>query len=85
MNHKDFNRKNNNVENLEIITHRENSNRKHIKSTSQYVGASWFKRTNKWRANIQINGKQKSLGYFTTELEAHEAYQNALEKLTSIY
>lgn len=38
VNHKDFNRVNNNVENLEIVTIRENSNKKHLKSTSKYTG-----------------------------------------------
>jgi len=41
VNHKDFNKLNNSVENLEIVTARENSNRKHIKSSSQYTGVSW--------------------------------------------
>ena len=79
INHKNFNRQDNRVENLEIVTQRENANRAHIKSSSKYVGVSWYKYGNKnWRARIVINGKQKNIGYYKTEIEASNAYQNAL-------
>jgi len=81
VNHIDFNKTNNNVNNLEIVTARENTNRKHIESTSKYTGVHWYKITNKWRAVIVINGKQKHLGYFVDELEASEAYQKELNNL----
>ena len=47
--------------------------------SSKYKGVSWHKVTNKWISRITINGKRKFFGYFTTEEEAHEAYQNALK------
>ena len=81
VNHKDFNRQNNNVENLEIITQRDNTNRKHIKSTSQYTGVSWDKISKKWRSQICVNRKVKNLGHFIYELEAHNAYEQALKDL----
>lgn len=80
INHKDFNRLNNKVDNLEIITNRENTNKKHIKSSSEYVGVYWCKDKNKWRSQINYNGKTKHLGYFINEIEAHFAYQNELNK-----
>jgi len=43
VNHIDFDRANNRVENLEIVTHRENANQKHLKSSSEYTGVSWHK------------------------------------------
>ena len=76
--HIDNNPLNNKVENLQIVTNRENSNRKHLKSTSKYVGVHWNKEDKKWKSGIMINGKLKHLGYFTDELEASEAYQEAL-------
>lgn len=78
VNHIDFNKLNNNVNNLEIVTFRENTNRKHIKSSSKYVGVSWDKNRNKWSAKICINGLNKTLGRFKTEIEAHNEYQKAL-------
>ena len=82
VNHKDFNKLNNHVDNLEIVTARENTNLKHIKSSSKYVGVSWHKPLHKWRAQIEINKVKKHLGYFTNELDAHNAYQNKLRELT---
>ena len=49
VNHIDFDKINNNVENLELVTQRENGNQKHIKSSSKYVGVDWNKRSEKWR------------------------------------
>jgi len=80
VNHVDLNKLNNNVNNLEIVTQRENTNRKHIKSSSKYAGVSWYKRDSKWKAQIQIKGKRKHLGYFDNELEASNAYQKALKE-----
>ena len=82
VNHIDFNKLNNKVENLEIVTSRVNSNRQHIKSTSQYTGVSIFKQKNKWRASIRLNKKTKHLGLFTNEYDAHLAYQKALKEIT---
>jgi len=74
VNHIDFNRANNNIKNLELTTLRINSNQKHLKSTSKYVGVSWKTNCNKWRAATHLNGKHKHLGYFHSEKEASEAY-----------
>jgi hypothetical protein len=79
VNHKDFNRLNNNVKNLEIITTRENTNQKHLKSESKYTGV--HKDGKKWRSVIWINGKNKHLGRFNNEFDAHLAYENELLKL----
>ncbi len=79
--HKDFNRKNNCVTNLKITSQRNNTNKKHIKSSSKYTGVSWHKRHEKWYSYIRINGKLKYLGNFTDENEASNAYEKALEEL----
>ena len=49
--------------------------------TSKYKGVSWNKYGDKWQSYIKINGKQRHLGYFTSEEAAAEAYQNALKEL----
>ena len=81
VNHIDFNPLNNNVNNLEVVTQRENANQKHIKSTSKYVGVHLDKERNKWISFIRINNKKIYLGRFTNEIEAHNAYQNALSNI----
>lgn len=81
VNHKDFNRTNNNKYNLEIVTTRVNSNKKHLKSSSKYTGVNWHKRDEKWTACIRINGRLKHLGYFLNEYDAHLAYELALSKI----
>ena len=81
VNHIDRNRVNNNLYNLEIITQRENSNKKHIKSSSKYTGVSWNKKSKKWESRIVINRRKKNLGSFTDEKEAAKVYQNKLNKI----
>lgn len=80
VNHKNFIRIDNIKSNLEIVTIRENANQKHLKSTSIYTGVSYDKTCDKWVSSIHINGKQKTLGRFKTELEAHNCYQQKLKE-----
>lgn len=79
INHKDKNKLNNNVNNLEIITTRENTS--HNIGKSKYNGVSWSTFHNKWRSQIWINGKRKHLGYFSNDYDAHIKYQNEINKL----
>jgi len=81
INHIDFNRLNNNLSNIELVSARENCNRNHIKHSSIYTGVCWKKREQKWSANIWINKKQILLGYFNTELDAKAAYDNKLKTI----
>lgn len=79
INHINHNSLDNRVENLEIVTQRENANLKHIKSTSKHVGVHWHKRQEKWISCIRINSKLKHLGSFANELDASNAYQKELK------
>jgi len=81
VNHINFSRIDNRVDNLEIVTNRENTNKKHIKSVSKYVGVTWSKDNAKWRAQIQIGYNKKHLGYFSNEEDAYNAYQAVLKEL----
>jgi hypothetical protein len=81
VNHINFIKHDNRLENLEIDTQRNNTNQKHLKSSSEYVGVSWNKKAKKWKAGIRINGKTKYLGSFTCEKEASEAYQLKLKNI----
>lgn len=50
-------------------------------SSSRYKGVSWNKGAGKWRVQITIDHKKKHIGYFTDELEAARAYDNAAIEL----
>jgi hypothetical protein len=81
VNHINFNRADNRVENLELITNRKNCNQKHLKSSSQYTGVYWNKNNKNWAAGIRFNGKKKYLGSFEDEYDAHLAYQSKLNEI----
>jgi hypothetical protein len=83
INHKDFDRTNNNVNNLEIVTQRQNTNLKHIPHSSQYTGVSWDNKFKRWKARIYFNKKDKHIGYYKNEYEAHLAYEKVLEEINS--
>jgi len=77
--HIDGDRANNHWSNLRECTNAENQqNRTSNKnSTSKYTGVCWYKRDQKWQAQIRINGKLKNLGRFDSEEAAHAAYCKA--------
>lgn len=77
-NHINFIRRDNRLENLEIVTQRENTNLKHIKSSSEFTGVSWDSTKCRWASVIHVDGKRIHIGYFDDELEASNYYENAL-------
>lgn len=74
--HKNNNKLDNRVSNLQLITQRENSSKDKKSYKSKSVGVC--KRKNSWVSRIYIDGKRISLGSFDSELEASKYYQNAL-------
>ncbi len=82
VNHKNFIRTDNRLENLEIVTARENTNRKHLRSSSIYTGVCWDKNRKKWFSSIKFLGKDIFLGRFDCELEAKNAYDKKLIELS---
>ena len=81
VNHINFDKKDNRLENLEVITQRQNANLKHIKSSSKYTGVTWNKKNKRYRALIVINRFQIYLGEFKDEKIASEHYNIALNNL----
>tara|TARA_R110000744_G_C18960037_1_gene516768 strand:- start:38 stop:523 length:486 start_codon:yes stop_codon:yes gene_type:complete len=65
--HIDNNPKNNNLSNLQIITHKENTQK-----DKKNLGVSYHKYSGKWRVYNYLNKKQVSLGYYETEAEANK-------------
>jgi hypothetical protein len=73
--HIDHNKLNNSFDNLRVVTPQGNQfNRRDV------LGYSWSKEKGKWKSQIQIDKKNKFLGYFKTEEEARAAYLAAKEK-----
>ena len=82
--HIDNNKLNNRIDNLQLLTPRENISKGHIqngKKVGKYIGVSWHKRNKKWQARIWIKDMPKCLGYFKNEYDAHLIYQKALKEV----
>ena len=80
--HIDNDKTNNKLNNLQIISVRENLSKDQKNKTSKYTGVVYRgEKRNKWESSIYINKKLNYLGSFNTEIEAHNAYQKALSNL----
>lgn len=79
--HIDADKSNNNISNLRYVTHRENC----IYSTkrkNEFTGTLYDARNGRkkpWQALVSINNKNKSLGNYSTQIEAHNAYLNYIQ------
>lgn len=77
--HRDGNKLNNLLSNLRICTRFQNQHNTQLRidNTSGDKGVIYYKRNNKWQAQIMNNGKQEHLGYFTIKEDAARAYNQA--------
>lgn len=50
------------------------------KKTSQYKGVHWDNTRSEWRAQGYANGKVKNIGGYKTEIQAHNAYEQFVNK-----
>lgn len=48
---------------------------------SKYAGVTWNARAKRWVSQIRVDGRNKGLGYFGTEIAAHRAYVAAKRRL----
>lgn len=84
INHKDGNKENNNINNIEVVSQRFNVNEyfrlNSHKLSSKYTGVHWNKVVGKWESQLKVNNKKICVGYFHSEIEASNAYQKALKE-----
>jgi len=81
VNHKDLNKLNNNLSNLELVSSRINGNKKHLPHSIEYTGVSWNKKDRNYECKIMVKGVSVYLGRFKNEIDAHYAYENKLKSL----
>ncbi len=81
INHKDKDKLNNNLSNLEFVSNRYNTNHRfnNTNKSSSFRGVR--KSGNSFMARILINGKRIYLGSFKNEKDASDAYENALNNV----
>lgn len=77
--HKNRNKDDNRICNLRAASNSQNSMNKLIQSnnTTGFKGVTFHKGTQKYNAKICVTGIRKSLGYFDTAEQAHDAYVKA--------
>ena len=79
--HVNGNKLDNRKENLRICTASENTINTGLSTRNKtgYKGVSFCKRAKKFRAQISIDGKVKSLGYYDNPVDAHASYRQVAE------
>ena len=75
--HINGNKIDNRIENLRLVTRRQNQQNRKTHRAGRLVGAIYRKGYNDWRSQIVIDKNKIHLGCYKTEQEAHEAYKIA--------
>jgi len=79
--HINNNKDDNTINNLQLITQRENVSKSKIGFSSKYTGVSWSKSLKKWVSQIESKGRTVRLGLFTSEIEAKILYKSVAERI----
>ena len=89
--HKDADKFNNKIGNLQLLNNRQNVTKNprgwEHGNTSKYTGVCLDASRKEsgtcyyWKSQMTTKGGKLNLGYFKTELEAHQAYQNKLAEI----
>lgn len=85
--HANGDKDNNAIANLRQADRTQNGANIALKShnTSGLKGVSWYARTSRWKAQIQVRGKKVFLGYHPTKEQAYAAFCAAAEKYFGEY
>jgi len=81
--HINGNKIDNRIENLRLVTARQNQQNQKKHREGQLVGCYFDKSNGKYQARIKISGKTIYLGRYKTEQEAHKAYKIACKHITN--
>ena len=76
--HINNNRQDNRLENLQLVTVRLNNSKDRKGGASDFIGVFWSAKQKKWGSAIFYKKRRIHLGLFSNELEAANAYNNAL-------
>lgn len=73
----------NRISNLRLCTNSENMANKKTQYNNKagLKGASWDKKSKKWKSQIAKDGKKYHLGFFNNPMDAHNAYVAAAERM----
>jgi len=76
-------RNDNRLSNLRSVSRSENMKNKMRppSNTSGFIGVTWNKKTGKWQAQIQVDGRSKTLGNFSDKSDAVKARRKAEKDL----
>ena len=79
--HINGNKVDNRIENLRLVSKRENSQNKSNHREGKLVGTTWNTQASKWQSQIRPCGSSSMihLGLFSTQQIAHEHYMKAVE------
>lgn len=72
----------NRIENLRVVTVRQNQQNREIHRSGRLYGAYFDKEKGMYKSRIEIAGKRIFLGYSTTEYEAHRIYRIACKHIS---
>lgn len=78
--HKDENKLNNRVDNLQLLSLRDNTSKSYSikqKTSSHFTGVCYNKKMRKWQSCITVNGNSLFLGYYNRESQAGIIYMLA--------
>jgi len=74
----------NRIENLRVVTSRENSCNSKIHRAGHLPGTTYNKKEGKWKAQVTENSKRICIGRFGTAIEAHKAYMDRVSVLREL-
>lgn len=76
--HINGNKIDNRIENLRLVTNRENCHNYSWHRGGRLPGCYYRKDCDKWQARAKVNGRDMHIGLYVNEQEAHEAYKKYL-------